>query len=1142
MSRLYFTSGWGQITTRRYRYNDGTNIDTAAAWTNFTGTEWVASTSFPEGGYHELVVPISRIPKSGVLTVQIQALKGTDVYVDQTHTFDLNREPDFVGKPQIFAGEWTGTQFKVWVRGNADEDTLSIEWNARDTSDWDIDGNLVGGDFANVTNLSASDKRFLIDIGDYDPSIPNGADNVVYAILRGNTALAAAGDSATKYQRLALTMPLDPRDPQLINDGSVTASQLADVSKRASVNVSMAHGTNKQTELDYSGYIYYADGTNYTLTPGTITLSAGSGVLEYIYFDPTISATALQVNVDATVAKAMTGRRILVGVASQATSPDRAFFVVTGDQPVITAPYIYAASLQAITATMGALEAGSIVIDNGANKMWFNEGNDGVLAVGGTVKGSAPFYVAADGTVTATSIIATGYGQTQRQTTAPATRGDGSALQAGDIWIDTDDGDRIYTYTGAGWSEGLTAIDGGNITAGTVAAARIDVAGIFAQTLTLTGSMTVGTMVMGEDVNGAGWDGIFLNANNYWRDTGVFSVGNGTLGVTWNGSALTVAGSANITGLLTAGTVKIGENVNAAGDNGIYIDSSNYFYVDTVPGPSVGLFRVGNGTEYVQWDGTSLTVAGDLLNAAGTKIFDAATTTISNNANLETLNVTGVLTLAAGGSIATGAAYGLALDKDTITVSTATSSASMTSAGIFHVWEYEFVPGTHGTYIDTDTLTKYGNAHWTIQTTGVTTNMTLAATGDILLSPTGQVTIDGALWPASNSAGYLYNNGGGTLSWSAVAGGATTFTGLTDTPANYTSQANKFVRVNGGATALEFVAASSINVGDFNNDGTYQASDVFLSYISTLVDPNDDRILFYDDDAGVITWLDLGTGLTTNTTTLNLTGIPAGLAAVTPPAGASQIIVSTGSNTWQMESGATARASLGVAIGSDVQAYNAHLFALAGLGTAGAADLFMVSTGVNTWGYETASQVRTTLSLVPGTHVQTQNATLQTLAGTSPSVNSLFGYHTGPGGQAVMFTLGDGLGFTSGPPYKVELDIAGATAGSAADWYNGYTLYETTGGAIKRITVGLPLGSIASLSNPAADRIMFWDNSTVAMGWLSIADGLSITGTTLSTDVRVTSSELQFAEVPGTDATARTFSTYMRARIGSTAYYIPLYV
>ena len=40
-------------------------------------------------------------------------------------------------------------------------------------------------------------------------------------------------------------------------------------------------------------------------------------------------------------------------------------------------------------------------------------------------------------------------------------------------------------------------------------------------------------------------------------------------------------------------------------------------------------------------------------------------------------------------------------------------------------------------------------------------------------------------------------------------GGATTFVALTDTPANFTSAGGKFVKVNSGATALEFVAGTS---------------------------------------------------------------------------------------------------------------------------------------------------------------------------------------------------------------------------------------------------------------------------------------------------------------------------------------------
>lgn len=55
----------------------------------------------------------------------------------------------------------------------------------------------------------------------------------------------------------------------------------------------------------------------------------------------------------------------------------------------------------------------------------------------------------------------------------------------------------------------------------------------------------------------------------------------------------------------------------------------------------------------------------------------------------------------------------------------------------------------------------------------------------------------------------------------AAASGTTTFTGLTDTPANYTSSAGKVVAVNSGETALEFVAAGATNLDGGYADSTY---------------------------------------------------------------------------------------------------------------------------------------------------------------------------------------------------------------------------------------------------------------------------------------------------------------------------------
>lgn len=62
----------------------------------------------------------------------------------------------------------------------------------------------------------------------------------------------------------------------------------------------------------------------------------------------------------------------------------------------------------------------------------------------------------------------------QRSSTAPVARSDGSSLRSGDVWINTSEGDRPYSYTGAGWAKSTTSIDGGEITTGTINADRIN--------------------------------------------------------------------------------------------------------------------------------------------------------------------------------------------------------------------------------------------------------------------------------------------------------------------------------------------------------------------------------------------------------------------------------------------------------------------------------------------------------------------------------------------------------------------------------------------------------------------------------------------------------------------------------------------
>lgn len=95
----------------------------------------------------------------------------------------------------------------------------------------------------------------------------------------------------------------------------------------------------------------------------------------------------------------------------------------------ITADKINVATLSALTADMGTLTTGSIVIGS-TNKIWLNDSADGALALGGSVKGSAPFQVSNTGILTATGATVTG---TIQATAGYIGNTDGWNIGAGEI-------------------------------------------------------------------------------------------------------------------------------------------------------------------------------------------------------------------------------------------------------------------------------------------------------------------------------------------------------------------------------------------------------------------------------------------------------------------------------------------------------------------------------------------------------------------------------------------------------------------------------------------------------------------------------------------------------------------------------------
>ena len=95
--------------------------------------------------------------------------------------------------------------------------------------------------------------------------------------------------------------------------------------------------------------------------------------------------------------------------------------------------------------------------------------------------------------------------------------------------------------------------------------------------------------------------------------------------------------------------------------------------------------------------------------------------------------------------------------------------------------------------------------------------------------------------PTSGTSGQvLRTDGNGTTSW-VTATNTTQFTALTDTPSNYTNQAGKYLKVNAGATGLEFTTAPTGGSGtpggsnqqiQFNDNGSFEG-DASLTWDNT---------------------------------------------------------------------------------------------------------------------------------------------------------------------------------------------------------------------------------------------------------------------------------------------------------------------
>jgi len=218
------------------------------------------------------------------------------------------------------------------------------------------------------------------------------------------------------------------------------------------------------------------------------------------------------------------------------------------------------------------------------------------------------------------------------------------------------------------------------------------------------------------------------------------------------------------------------------------------------------------------------------------------------------------------------------------------------------------------------------------------------------------------------------------------------------------------------------------------------------------------------------------------------------VAALTPTD--SYVMVGDGSD-WVTESGATARTSLGVAIGTDVQAYDSDLSVLATFTSISTADGKVVIGDGSGFVSESGSTVRTSLGLVIGSNVQAWDDDLDDVAALTPTDSYVM---VGDGsdwvtesGATARTSLGVAIG-SDVQAYDADLSVlATFTSISTAD--SEFIVGDGSGfvsenGATVRTSMGL--GSIAT---QAANNVAITGGSVAGITDLAVADGGTGSGT-----------------------------------------------
>ena len=296
-------------------------------------------------------------------------------------------------------------------------------------------------------------------------------------------------------------------------------------------------------------------------------------------------------------------------------------------------------------------------------------------------------------------------------------------------------------------------------------------------------------------------------------------------------------------------------------------------------------------------------------------------------------------------------------------------------------------------------------------------------------------------------------------------------------------KANGGVVIESGALAVDLGASSITGTLAISDGGTGATSAPMVGVI-TAADAAAARTVLSAQASDA--QLDTLAGLTAN----QVAGLE-DLAALEAPASDGQIIVATGAGAFAYESGATARTSLGVSIGSDVQAFHANLADISSISQTDGA--FIVSDGTD-FVAESGATARASLGLTIGTHVLAYDDQVQNIADLSLSDGDFLvangsGAIVAESAQTVRTSMG--LGSAQGNAFTIleeDLASAGTNPSSIANVgaMKGLYIFDLSG-ADEAKALQLP----TTASQQAGTKVVIKIKDTVGSGASLVISGQS---------------------------------------------------